>query len=71
MIIANEYGKTKSIDCTEPQVITEKVVEFEENLLINNVVLFKINQTKVDTYQGYLFYLLNFWDKDTYVICKN
>ena len=44
----------------EPQVITEKVVEFEENLLINNVVLFKINQTKVDTYQGYLFYLLNF-----------
>ena len=24
------------------------------------LMLFKINQTKVDTYQGYLFYLLNF-----------
>ena len=60
MIIANEYEKTLSIDFTEPQVITVMVVEFEENLFINNVVIFKINQTKVDTYQGYLFYLLNF-----------
>lgn len=43
-------------DCPEPEVITEKVVEFEENPLINNVVLFKINQTKVDPYQGVNIY---------------
>lgn len=43
-------------DCPESEVITEKVVEFEENPLINNVVLFKINQTKVDPYQGVNIY---------------
>ncbi len=51
-------------DCPEPEVITEKVVEFEENPLINNVVLFKINQTKVDPYQGVNIYNIAQYLKD-------
>ena len=51
-------------DCPEPEVITEKVVEFEENPLINNVVLFKINQTKVDPYQGVNIYNIAQFLKD-------
>ena len=45
-------------------MITEKVVEFEENPLINNVVLFKINQTKVDPYQGVNIYNIAQYLKD-------
>lgn len=37
-------------ECPPSEIITEKIVE--TNPLINNVVLFKINQTKVDPYQG-------------------
>ena len=51
-------------DCPEHEVITEKVVEFEENPLINNVVLFKINQTKVDPYQGVNIYNIAQYLKD-------
>ena len=51
-------------DCPEPEVITEKVVEFEDNPLINNVVLFKINQTKVDPYQGVNIYNIARYLKD-------
>ena len=51
-------------DCPEPEVITEKVVEFEDNPLINNVVLFKINQTKVDPYQGVNIYNIAQYLKD-------
>lgn len=51
-------------DCPEPEVITERVVEFEENPLINNVVLFKINQTKVDPYQGVNIYNIAQYLKD-------
>ena len=51
-------------DCPEPEGITEKVVEFEENPLINNVVLFKINQTKVDPYQGVNIYNIAQYLKD-------
>ena len=52
------------LDCPEPEVITEKVVEFEDNPLINNVVLFKINQTKVDPYQGVNIYNIAQYLKD-------
>lgn len=51
-------------DCPESEVITEKVVEFEDNPLINNVVLFKINQTKVDPYQGVNIYNIAQYLKD-------
>ena len=51
-------------DCPPPEVITEKVVEFEDNPLINNVVLFKINQTKVDPYQGVNIYNIAQYLKD-------
>ena len=57
----------RPVDCPdrpEPEVITEKVVEFEDNPLINNVVLFKINQTKVDPYQGVNIYNIARYLKD-------
>lgn len=41
-------------ECPPTEIIAEKVVE--TNPLINNVVLFKINQTKVDPYQGVNIY---------------
>ena len=63
----NQELAQRPVDCPdgpEPEVITEKVVEFEENPLINNVVLFKINQTKVDPYQGVNIYNIAQYLKD-------
>lgn len=60
----NQELAQRPVDCPEPEVITEKVVEFEDNPLINNVVLFKINQTKVDPYQGVNIYNIAQYLKD-------
>ena len=49
-------------ECPTTEVITEKIVE--TNPLINNVVLFKINQTKVDPYQGVNIYNIAQYLKD-------
>ncbi|RDU47927.1 OmpA family protein [Parabacteroides acidifaciens] len=49
-------------ECPPTEVITEKIVE--TNPLINNVVLFKINQTKVDPYQGVNIYNIAQYLKD-------
>lgn len=60
----NQELAQRPVDCPDPEVITEKVVEFEENPLINNVVLFKLNQTKVDPYQGVNIYNIAQYLKD-------
>ncbi len=49
-------------ECPPSEIITEKIVE--SNPLINNVVLFKINQTKVDPYQGVNIYNIAQYLKD-------
>ena len=49
-------------ECPQSEIITEKIVE--TNPLINNVVLFKINQTKVDPYQGVNIYNIAQYLKD-------
>ena len=49
-------------ECPPSEIITEKIVE--TNPLINNVVLFKINQTKVDPYQGVNIYNIAQYLKD-------
>lgn len=49
-------------ECPPTEIVTEKIVE--TNPLINNVVLFKINQTKVDPYQGVNIYNIAQYLKD-------